>query len=242
MSDELFSPFKQNEVAFHEPSHCYTEIETGKRPISATTLIGTYAPPFDPQQFIIRKCAARDGISVQELRAKWDKKRDDAADYGTEIHGELEYFFLTGKIKRGPHDDIIKKFKKIKFKGTIYPEVLIHSLQYMVAGTADILEYFPQDNSVAVRDLKTNRVSIYKKSYNKLLYPLNKLRDDKITKYELQVSLYCYMLEMRGFKIRENELCLFWVNPEDRCIDIIPVQYKKREVKAMLDHHVNEAF
>ena len=106
---------------------------------------------------------------------------------------------------------------------------------------ADIVEYFPEDNSISIRDLKTN-FDIYKKSYNKMLYPLDHLRDDKIMKYTLQLGLYCYLLERKGFKIREHDLCLYWINPEDRDIYPIEIEYKRKDIIAMVAHYTSDAF
>ena len=52
------NPFAQNQVVFRDEDHSYTEVATGNKLISATTLIGRYSKPFDENGFIIRKCAA----------------------------------------------------------------------------------------------------------------------------------------------------------------------------------------
>lgn len=234
------NPFEQNEVHFDDPTHTYTEISTGKKLISVSTLINKYVKPFDESGFLLRKCAARDGISTKELQAKWDKKRIDACDKGTIFHAQAEEWFLTGKVPDGPDKKILTKFAKdVKFNGTVFPEILVYNLDLGIAGQSDIAIYNKKDHSVAIQDFKTNG-EMYKKVYSKLLYPLNHLNDTKINKYALQASMYSLLLEIKGFKIRADELCLYWVKEND--FEIIPVPYLKKEVESMIDHFCNGIF
>lgn len=233
------NPFFQDEIEFEPTKHIYTVKKTGKKLISVSTLIHNYCKKFDEFGFIIKKCAAKEGITVEQLKARWDKKRDDSCDRGHLWHEQIENFLLTSKIINGPDKDIVKKVKKkIKFEGIVYPEVLVYSTDLMICGTADIVEYFPETNEIIIKDWKTNE-SLWKKSYNKLLYPLNHLNDNQITKYSLQLSLYAYLLELRGFIIKKDKLCIFWINPESRDIEIIPINYLRNEVMNMINHYKN---
>lgn len=234
------NPFTQDEVIFTDHNHTYTEVATGKKLISVSTLINKYVEPFDPHGFIIRKCAARDGISVEELRKKWDKKRDDACDKGTRFHEQAEAYTLTGKVPDGPDKELVTKFvNEVKFNGTVFPEILVYNTELGIAGQSDIAVYQKKDNSVAIQDYKTNG-EMYKKVYKKLLYPLNHLQDTKVNKYSLQLSTYAYLLEIKGFKVRPEEMCLYWIREKD--FEIIPVKYMKMEVEDMIDHYLGDAF
>ena len=182
------NPFEQNEVVFTDHNHTYTNVKTGEKLISVSTLINKYVKPFDPGGFLLRKCAAREGISPAEMQARWHKKRDDSCVKGTTFHEQAETYFLTGKVPEGPDKKIVTKFSKsVKFNGTVFPEILVFSTALGIAGQSDIAVYNKKDNSVAIQDFKTN-AEMYKKSYSKLLYPLNHLNDTKINKYALQAS------------------------------------------------------
>lgn len=234
------NPFDQNEITFTDHNHTYTDNKTGKKLISASTLINKYVAPFDPHGFIIRKCAAKEGVSVETIRARWDKKREDACDKGTTFHEQAEHYFLTGNVPDGPDKKIVTKFaNEVKFNGTVFPEILVYNTRFGIAGQSDIAVYRKSDHSVAIQDFKTNG-EMYKKVYKKLLYPLNHLNDTKINKYSLQLSLYAYLLEMRNFRIREEEMCLYWIKEND--FEIIPVPYMKQEVQNMIEHYIGDAF
>lgn len=237
------NPFFQKEVIFEPIEHKYTEIKSGKILISVSQLLHLYQKPFDPENHILRACAKRENIKPEELKKRWDFKRDQSCIYGSAVHAEIEYFINTKKIRKSDHKDIVTDFKKNvfpEFKHSIYSEVLVYSLDLLIAGLSDLVEYNPETNEISISDIKTNE-SLAKKSYNNLLYPLNYLKDNHISRYSLQLSFYAYLLQLRGFKVKEN-FKIFWVNPENRRIEIIPIKYMKREVELILDHYVNGIF
>lgn len=234
------NPFVQDEIVFTEHDHKYIEVKTGKQLISVSTLISKYSEPFDPTGIILYKCAQKRGISKEELRAEWDKKRDDSCVKGTKFHEQAEEWILTGKIPDGPDKKIVTKFaKEIKFNGTVFPEILVYNIELGIAGQSDLAIYNKKDNSVAIQDYKTN-AEMYKKVYKKLLYPLGHLNDTKINKYALQASTYSYLLELKGFKIRADELCLYWIKEDG--FEIIPVPYLRDDVIKMISHYSEDAF
>ncbi|MFM9826728.1 hypothetical protein [Flavobacterium sp.] len=235
------NPFSQNEITFTDHDHKYVD-KNGNVLISVSQLLSKYSEKFDPNGHILRACAKRDGIHPNELQKKWNKKRDDACDLGTRVHEQLEYLFLNNQVdESAPDKDIIQQFSKIEFNGTVFPEILVFSHEIGLAGQSDIAVYNKKDHSVAIQDLKTNAEIYTKKVYKNLLYPLNHINDTKIDKYSLQISLYCYLLEIKGFKIREDELCLYWINPE-RKVEIIPIKYLKKDVKKLIKHYTEPAF
>lgn len=234
------NPFEQDEVIFTDHNHTYTNVKTGEKLISVSTLINKYVEPFDPTGIILYKCAQKEGISKAELKARWDKKRDDSCVKGTKFHEQAEHYFLHGEVPEGPDKKIVSKFaKSVKFNGTVFPEILVYSLDLGIAGQSDIAVYDKKTHSVAIQDFKTN-AEMYKKVYKKLLYPLNHLNDTKINKYALQLSLYCYLLQLKGFEIRKNELCLYWIKDND--FEVIPIEYLEKDVKNLINHYTGDAF
>ncbi len=157
------NPFIQSEIHFDDPTHTYTEIATGKKLISVSTLINKYTAPFDPTGIILYKCAQKEGIDKEILRARWDKKREDACDKGTIFHSQAEHYFLHNEVPEGPDKKLITKFsKEVKFNGTVFPEILVYNTELGIAGQSDIAVYNKKDNSVSIQDFKTNE-EMYKK-------------------------------------------------------------------------------
>lgn len=235
---EIKNPFEQNEIIFESAGHSYTEIATGKKLVSVSQLLHLYQKKFDETGIILFKCAQREGISKEELKARWDEKRDKSCVYGTAVHAELEHFINTGKIRKSEHADIVKDFKKNVFPifgNPVFSEVLVYSTDFLISGLSDLVEYNPETHEIIIYDIKTNE-SLTKKSYNKFLFPLENLADNAINRYSLQLSFYGRLLEMRGFKVKEN-FKIFWVNPATRKIEIIDIPYLKKEVDLLISHY-----
>lgn len=236
------NPFSQEEVVFEPIKHTYEVVATGQKLISVSTLVHKYCPIFDEDQSIIKKCAARDGISVSELRKEWDFKRDSAASRGTEFHSQAEIFINTGKVPEGIDKDILEKFsQKIKFGKKTYSEVLLYDLSAGIAGTSDVIELLP-NKKFNLFDFKTNKsIKTFAFGGKRMLYPMNNYWDANFFHYQAQLSLYSYLVEKK-YGLELNKMNIFWINPKDRNVEIINVDYIKDDIIAMLDHYSSDAF
>ena len=225
-------------ISFDPEKHVY-KTKDGRELCSVSRLIEKYSNPFDPTGSILRNCSVKRGISEEELSAEWKKKANDAAARGTTFHEQAQYFIETGKIKEGSDSDIIKKFKKIKFQGKLKAETILFSEEYGIAGTCDLIEYL-DDELISIGDFKTNE-KLTNFSFNKqrLLPPISHLWDSKLQRYELQVSLYAFLLdEIYGYWI--NDLNIFHINAKKRDINVYPVKYRRVEVQNLLNHYIGK--
>jgi len=223
-----------NLVKFDKEAHSYHV--NGKKLISVTSLLGNYKEEFDPSGIIARSCAKRDGVSVEEIKSKWDKKKNDAANRGTKFHSCVENYIKTGKIDDNEYSDIINEFSLIDFKGKLNAEVKLFNIEYGVAGTSDIIELYP-DNSFICYDAKTNEKFSTKPKYGgKMLYPVNHLGDSHLEVYSLQLWCYSIMLEKFGYSIRETPKIL-WVNHNSRKIETIECLNIKEDAFKFLEHY-----
>lgn len=225
------------EVVFDAATHTYTRTDTGEELVSVSRFVKLYSLPFDKDGEILKKCAARKGIAPEELSRRWKKKGSDAAERGTRIHAALQAFIETGKIKEGPDDDIVAEFAKIRFKGKLESEKMLWSLDWGIAGTTDLVEYFP-DGSVSLFDFKTNERLKNTAFFGKgkppqmMLPPVSHFHDASLPHYRLQISAYAYLLDLQGYWIRD--LAIFWINPKSRELERIAVDYLRGDVRRML--------
>lgn len=228
------NPFNQDAIYFDDDNHRYFVKETGEALTSPTTIIKKYSHPFDPDGKILKRIATRDGVTPEELNAKWKKLGADSIVRGHSIHDSFEQYIKTGKIEKDGNEDIIQDFaEKISVEGDLYPEITLFDLEKKIAGRTDLVEIW-WDNVVNVYDFKTNK-KINKFSFGKfMLPPLQHLPDSTFMHYECQLSLYALMLENKGYCPRN--LTLLWINPE-RKIEIMPVQYRKEDMLNMLKHY-----
>jgi len=232
--------FEQDKIYFDEETHAYFYKDSGRRLISPTTIIKQYSNPFDPDGTILKRCAAKKGITPEELDAEWKKIGSDARDKGHSIHFSFEHYIKTNEILDDDNKDIIKDFQdnvRIDLEGTLYPEVTLFNLDYGIAGRTDLIHNW-WENIVDCLDFKTNK-KISKFSFGKYMYyPLNHLPDASFFHYECQLSLYSLMLEAQGYCPRK--LNLLWINPKKRKLEVIPVQYRRDDMLRLLEHYNNE--
>ena len=220
-------------VIFEPIKHTYTN-ERGQVLTSITTLLSMYKEVFDKSGIIAYKCGQREGISKEEMQARWKKTSDDACEYGTNFHAQIENYLKTGEIKDTPEKETVKSFSKIKIKGEIFAELRLKSDKYLLAGTADIVTL--NKNKTSVHDIKTNREFHLKSKYSKkLLYPLNHLSDCHINSYSLQILCYGEMLKEHGYDFEPGHI--LWVNRAENKIEKFDVLDLSREVQDLLNHY-----
>ena len=224
-------------VSFYEDGHKYVVCSTGESLISASQLIKKFSNKFDPDKSILKRCAVREGIPPDELAARWDKKREDSATYGTAVHAELEHFINHRVIRKSDYSDIVEDFSKIKFAGELKSEMLLHSISDGIAGMTDLV-CFKDGDTCSIADFKTSE-AIKKNAFfgrgrpqQMMLPPLSHYPDSNYWHFALQISTYAYLLDLQGYWIRD--LAIFWINPKSRELERITVDYLRGDVKRML--------
>ena len=244
-------------VGYNDSAHTYTNLKTGKRYESVTTLIKRFTPDFNGEYWATYKSVK----DVLEKTGQWWKYKKKAGGWenvvdffnktstqlhpaqledisfrkeaylqnwreegrianikGSAIHEELEAAAHHAKyIKQGiinyevTQEDIlaVQDFTSDR----IYPELLIHNDEFMVAGQGD--KIFKEGNKVDVHDYKT-----YKKMEHEgfrgetLLAPLTHLQNANYWKTALQLSMYGWMLEELGYEVRD--LFMHWIRGKDK--------------------------
>lgn len=80
------------EIVFEEESHKYSSIIDGKEILykSVTGIVGDCFPKFDPTGEITARCAAREGISIEEMKERWAAKGRESCRLGTRMHEVCE--------------------------------------------------------------------------------------------------------------------------------------------------------
>jgi hypothetical protein len=143
----------------------------------------------------------------------------------------------------------------------IFAEKKIYSTTYQLAGMIDVMIVNLKTKQFAILDWKTNKdVMMFTSGYfkkkkmpdgtwvksetfirtdDKLMYPLDNVDSCKGMIYSLQLSLYAYIMELWGFTLVPQGLEIYHIRPGLQP-KLIKVAYMKREIEAMLGHHVTE--
>jgi len=229
-------------ISFIEKDHKYYRgLDEYK---SVSSIIDKYHRPFDETGEIIKRCAERKCITVEELSEQWDKKRDAASDLGTKVHELAERKMLsidmleTYNTEFEPYIVAIEKFKKSLSDRTyvISTESIIYSDKYKVAGQVDLL-LINEYGKVMLLDWKTNKEIKHTSPYDDtLINGLEHLPDCEYSRYSLQLSLYAKMLKDLGVKIDQLEL----VHLKKYDYSRQHVKYLEKEVNYILENELKE--
>lgn len=244
----VFDKFK-----FFEEDHHY-ECNGKKVGISVTRLIEEYSNHFN-QQEIAEKVALRDNKSVSEVLEEWEYKNKFACEKGSTCHeyaqsiwsgkeynellfdGSIEYLTAVNKIQ----SQAMNFWKDFKDKFThIQDEQLVGSEEYDICSAVDHL-FLDKEGNVWLIDYKTNSIL---KGYNddeknrrytkKMLIPLQKIKDDSLNHYYLQLSIYKYLIEKyTNIKIYKTMIVYMSENIEN--YELIETPYLEEEVKKILE-------
>lgn len=165
-------------ITFKPDSHTYWDA-TGNEYISVTTLLSKEFP-FDRAEIAdtVRKIPASKyhGMSQERILTLWE----NSADLGTVVHEAVEDYIKEDIWPSDPSlVPLVKQFSKLNFRGELLSEILVWDEDYRIAGTADILECF--DKYIYLWDIKTS----------------NKISDDKLMKFSMQLEIYKRLIEKR---------------------------------------------
>lgn len=255
--DEILKVLKNSfkDFVFFEDEHYY-EYKGKRVGVSVTRFISEYENEFQ-QQEIAEKCAIKENRPVEEILAEWKYKADFACMKGTTCHEYAQHLWSGNEWQFKDFDgsrnyeiavDLIQN-QANNFKDDyearlehLIDELPIGSEEYDIASCVDHLFYNKLTGGLVLVDYKTNSIL---KGYNdvvsnrkytkKMKLPLNKIEDDALHHYYLQLSIYKFLIEKyTGLKVDEMFIVYFSENNEN--YEIIEIPYLKEEVKKILEN------
>lgn len=240
---------KGYEIEFFEDTHVYTSMIDGEEIsyISGTQFLHKFFASFDADGAIAKRCAAKEGCTVEEIRAKWAKASKDASVLGTRVHECCE------DIERGKSEDELRNTpsgpkEERMFKNAvgiakklyqrldiIGVEKIVFSPSLHIAGTIDLLGRSRKDGSYVIVDHKTNKSIDIVDKWNKFaLAPISHLHDTNFTTYSCQLNLYQYMLKHEGYVPKDAEFKMFLNHITEAGAELIAVPDLQTEIREML--------
>lgn len=234
-------------MKFISENHTYVT-EQGEQYTSVTSLIKQYCPKKDWGK-IAESYAKKNKKSVEEVQAAWKAEGDKAVIKGTAFHEKMENLYKeTGSFKLedidcavfdSPLVDGIKLAKDLKLDTGIYPELLIYSHKYKLAGQADLIEII--NGKINVKDYKTNK-KIDKESYKHwkdghemMLFPVNNFMNSNYWHYALQLNIYMFLLKAHNPKLKVGDMFIYHIQ-EDESVVPYEVENLQSDVKVLLEH------
>lgn len=258
-------------IKFLENTHQYLT-EDGKELISVSKFTDQFKEKIDwatiAGRVATKETKAGNPTTKQQILDKWEHKRVTSANIGTIYHSIREKEILS---EDSPiFYNVPCEKKQCIFEGndkysipinelqnnTIYTELMIYDLDYMICGQSD--KVIVTNNTINVWDYKTDaeiKFQAYSSQWvdpRKMLPPLTHLDDANGIHYSIKMSLYMYMLwKANKGRFRPGELVIEHISlkrdketgipilsenqtPIVEKIDIIKLPYRKKEVMDML--------
>lgn len=245
-------PIDDGFVTLREVDHRYFDRD-GEEYESWSSVIKGYTEPFNAKQ-VASNLSGGNAAKRQALLQEWDDIRDEACEYGHDIHAKMEMFWKYGDIDpelanvQLELQRILGRYEQICSERTVY----MRWNDRLFAGQSDKILVRPRRNIIDIDDYKTNRRHGIRtqsgkvmadgtwKFYNKyLLSPVDYLEACEYNKYALQMSAYGLMAEMTyGVKVGSLTITYIFWNENKGCYDMerIPMPYLRQAVIDIYNH------
>ena len=225
-------------ITFIKSGHKYIDDSTGQSLLPSTYFINKFFEKFDTEKWS-KHVAQRDGITVEEVKSMWDKKKKYSCDFGTHIHAYAEALIkhlAEPKPIDKKEDTYFKQIKKFfQTEGYTFTdaEKIVGSANIGIAGQVDAVS--KKENGIYLIDWKTNK-SIDQTGFRdkRALPPIEHLQDCNFSKYSLQLSLYRYILETENNWNIQGLILVHLLPTGD--YNKYKVPYLKEEIISMLKH------
>jgi ATP-dependent exoDNAse (exonuclease V) beta subunit len=215
-------------LKFVEEGHVYESTDDEKiNWLSVTSFIAKFKPKFDrdgqAKKSAKNKRSKWYGMTPKEILAAWDGETARAIKLGNFYHDqrEADMMELDTIGRHGVEVPIIKpiindegiKFAPVqKLKDGLYPEHLVYLKSVGLCGQADVVEVV--NGYININDYKTNK-EIKDKGFtnwegitNKMYKPVNHLDDCNLNHYNLQLSIYAYIIKKHNPQLKIGKLTI----------------------------------
>lgn len=207
------------------------------------------------------------GKTAEEIKAVWDKNRDQASGAGTNMHYDIECFYNEMDVQNdsvefdyfrrflrdfptfdhrsyrdGPLEEQLPAEKPI----VLLPyrtEWMIYYEELKLSGSVDMVFENPEDGTIQIYDWKRCKEIAYENLYGKtaLTDSIDHLPDTNFWHYSLQLNTYKTILEEKyGKKVTGLYLvCLHPDNPY-KTYERIQVPFLEKELKLLFEERRKE--
>lgn len=191
----------------------------------------------------------------QTILDSWMEENRKSCERGTLIHSKLENALYNKgedinlqKFGIGGKFTCKKGYNTLDMKYGVYPEYLIYydnpKIGLHIAGQIDLL--IKNGNHITLGDHKTNKKLEFKGFFNPysrkkkmMKFPMNYMEDCNFNHYQLQLSIYAWMLQKLNPEFIIDRLFINYYDHEGNN-KIYECEYLKDDVERMLKHFAKQ--
>lgn len=243
-------------ISFDAGPHIYTiDNDPSVKYTSVTTWNHQHFEPFDADTIITRMMSGKNwnlskyyGLTRDEIKATWDKTRDDAAAAGTLMHYNIERVYNGCSLDHADdgssefqyfrrfHADHVERLEPFRTEWMIFHE------EHRLSGSIDIVFQNLDDGTYSIYDWKRSK-EIKKTAFGGAFAKtqgIEHLPDSNFWHYSLQLNTYKTILEQKyDMVIRDMFLvCLHPDNPNKSYIKL-KVPDLSDEMRELLPYNMN---
>jgi ATP-dependent exoDNAse (exonuclease V) beta subunit len=181
------------------------------------------------------------GMTAEEIKAQWDKKRDEASSAGTKMHYDIECYWNQMEV----HNDSVEFQYFLRFVDDfkrdnpgVEPyrtEWMVFWEEYKIAGSIDMVFVNP-DGSLQIYDWKRCEEIECEDRFGKTATTegIQHLPDTNFWHYALQLNVYKTILEKK-YEKTVSKLCLVCLHPNNpyKTYTQIPVPILEKEMSTV---------
>lgn len=214
------------EIEFEPVGHTYTY--KGKPLVGATEYIKRFYKEFDAET-ISSVLESKWGVPQKNIRDMWDANGKLTSDFGSVVHRAIEdyqKFKDVGEVIASKKEEkvnsclpkhpilrsIVEGFIEItkEEKGEVMTEVLVSNVESGICGHVDRLTILDKEKKICrIKDYKVNINSEEKDKNQKVLAPFDSLPSTKLSKYQLQTSIYANMMQKSGWVVEGIDIYVY---------------------------------
>ncbi len=199
-------------ILYIDSNHTYVNVNTGELLTSVTTKIKQFEPKFPKDA--ASKYAKKHKLTLAEVKQDWYNKRVLGTNKGSALHKYLEDRIHNKYYEYTIPEEIIKTnqerhYEEALSKMLIQADEFLNDYNYLipianelvinndkVAGQIDYLAYDPNIDLYRIIDFKQDKKIEFSNKYLKFFNdPLGHLDHCNFNKYQLQISMYRYIME-----------------------------------------------
>jgi CRISPR/Cas system-associated exonuclease Cas4 (RecB family) len=238
-------------ITFEEGPHIYTVNGERGTYTSVTTWIHKHFSKFNADLIIDKMMKSKNildpknkyfGMSKNEIKEMWDKKRDFSANAGTSMHYDIECYYNGKEVN---NDSV--EFKYFKNFIIDYPELKPYRTEWMIfhediklSGSIDMI-FENEDGSIQIYDWKRCENIVHDNSFDQFAITpgILHLPDTNYWHYALQLNTYRKILEDKYGK-KVTNLCLVCLHPNKENYQRIEVPFLDEEMTTLFSQRIQE--
>ena len=182
------------------------------------------------------------GMSVEEIKAAWEKNRDEAATAGTKMHYDIECYYNKMDVENDSKEysyfmKFVEAFPNLKPYRT---EWMVWYEELRFAGSIDMV-YEKEDGTLMIYDWKRSKEIKKTPAWGKYSHTecINHLPDTNYWHYSLQLNTYKAILEAKYGK-KVSDLYLVCLYPNNKNYQLIRVPDLSQEIKDLFELRKNQ--